>query len=260
MAAVLVSAIALALPANAQSTDAQSSDAAASTVATSAPAATRSYERFISGDYIFAPNASNEFAGNTNHVGPSFAGRAVGEFPIGNIPIMVEANAEQFSYPHPAGAVTNLGGRTSSFVPSSTLQDRDLDARLGVGFSVMNVRLYVGGSYIWLNNSYGYPPLNGAGFGIEKLPNLERSLSAFGDYYFYPQVTGTYADPVLGAQTLNYRFQKYEAGLAYSFALPSTALRPFVEAGWRGTYAAASLNAPLDRHAEGPFLGVGLKL
>lgn len=245
IAAFIASAIALGVCVNAA--DAQSA------------APSQTYEQFVSGDYLFAPTADNQFAPNTSQEGPSYAGRAVGEFPVESWSAMLEVNAEQLAYPHPAGFVTTIGRSGSSFVPAFTAQDRDLDVRLGVGL-LPKYRVYLGGSYIWMNNNYGYPQLTGAGFGIEKLPDLDRSLSAFGDYYYYPQLQGTYLSPTLGSQTLAYHYSKYEAGLAYSFPLGSMSVRPFVEAGWRGTYGWAGTNAPSNRHVEGPFLGIGLKL
>jgi hypothetical protein len=259
IAAILAPTIALCVSASARPAAAE--DTVPQSSAPSAPPSTPPpYEHFVSGDYIFAPTARNEFAPGTSREGPSFAGRAVGEFPLGKIPILLEVNAEQFTYPHPDGVVTHLGSRGASFVPGFNASERDIDARLGIGFNVLRWRVYVAGSYLWQNNNYGYPQLSGAGFGIEKLPDLGRRLSVFGDFFYYPQLQGTYLDPMLGPQTLQYRFSKYEAGVAYSFPVQSATVRPFVEAGWRGTYGWAAANAPIDRHVEGPFLGVGLKI
>ena len=66
-------------------------------------------------------------------------------------------------------------------------------SRLGV--QVLNPRVYLAGAYLWTSNNYGYPRMNGAGVGIEKLPDLDEPFSFFASYYYYPTLTGNFTDP-----------------------------------------------------------------
>jgi hypothetical protein len=58
---------------------------------------------------------------------------------------------------------------------------------------------------------------------------------------------------------LQYRYSKYEAGLAYSIPIASSSFGVFLEGGWRGNYGIAKQNAPINIHEEGPFAGIGFK-
>ena len=251
-------------------------------VATPAPTPTpkakpeRTYEQFVVGDYIFSPKVYNEFSAGNQQEGSSQAGRGVAEFPLGNIPFMLEFDAEQYAYPHVGdydgtvarnapcpvsgerGCVTTLGGGASLYVPSFKAEDRDFDARLGV--QVLSPRIYVGLSYLWLTNNYGYPQVHGPGLGIEKLPDLDHALSVFGDYYYYPQLSGNFSAAGVPPSQLQYRFAKYEAGLTYALPLARNAgFGIFIEGGWMGNSAFAKQLAPIDTHEAGPFAGIGIK-
>ena len=56
---------------------------------------------------------------------------------------------------------------------------------------VLQPRIYIGVGYLWVANNYGYPNLNGVGFGGEKLPDLNHFFSFFGSVWYYPSVNGT---------------------------------------------------------------------
>ena len=81
--------------------DARTAAAAAGHAPAPTPAPpSRVYEHFIVGDYIFKPQVFNQLSNGSNTAtwGPSFAGRAAIEFPIGNIPFMIEGYGEQYAY------------------------------------------------------------------------------------------------------------------------------------------------------------------
>ncbi|MGC1985274.1 MAG: copper amine oxidase N-terminal domain-containing protein, partial [Candidatus Cybelea sp.] len=159
-------------------------------------------EFFVAGDYVFSPKVYNEFSpGNTGT--STFAVRGAGEFALGNIPFMVEGNFERWQYPHNCNAsaasfspdcyVTTIGGQGSSPVQTNTqLDDQNVDARLAV--RVLNPRVYIGVGYMWVSGNYGYPNMNGVGFGLEKLPDLNHALSVFGSVWYYPDINGTYSN------------------------------------------------------------------
>jgi hypothetical protein len=240
----------------------------------------RVYEHFIVGDYIFKPTVYNQFSNgkDTSTWGPSYAGRAAIEFPLGGLPVMLEGYAEQYAYTHPGGSgiarnttcnnvaapagnpacVTPIGNGGSVWVPQFQAIDSDAGARLGV--QVANPRIYVAGAYLVGTNNYGYPRTHGFGFGIEKLPDLDKALSFFGSAYYYPQVEGGFTDPTTGAgYKLQYRFLQYQAGLAYNvpFGL-SKHTGVFVEAGFMGNSAINKQFLPSNGHHSGAFAGIGI--
>ncbi|HEY1655332.1 MAG TPA: copper amine oxidase N-terminal domain-containing protein [Candidatus Tumulicola sp.] len=214
---------------------------------------------FVAGDYIISPKVYNEFSpGNTGN--SSYAVRGALEFDALNIPWMVEGSFEQFGYPHNCGTtstttaidpqcmVTTIGNTGQTFVPAFTARDTDVDARLGI--RVLNPRVYIGVGYLWRSTNYGYPNMNGLGFGIEKLPDLNQPLSFFGNFWYYPQIKGT-----LGATDLEYNMYKYQAGVNYVIGGSPV----FIEAGWMGDNLTNKLNAPATSTANGPFVGLGVK-
>jgi len=160
---------------------------------TPAPIHTPYHDLFVAGDYIISPKIYNEFSpGNTGT--SSYAVRGAYEFSALNIPWMIEGSFEQYGYPHNCGAnnstvaapnpqcfVTGINGGYSTFVPAFSARDTDVDARLAI--RVLKPRVYIGVGYLWRSTNYGYPNMNGVGFGIEKLPDLNepsRSSAASG--------------------------------------------------------------------------------
>jgi len=235
-------------------------------------------EAFVAGDYIFSPKVYNEFSpGNSGS--NSYAIRGGGEFGIGSIPFMVEGSFERWQYPHncttsssstgvtsysPNCYVTIIGGGGSSPVSTATnLYDQDVDGRLAV--RVLNPRVYVGIGYLWVANNYGYPNLNGFGFGGEKLPDLNHTFSFFGSVWYYPSVNGTAAysieNPYPSAgftshsSALQYDILKYQAGV--TIGIGNTPI--FIEGGWMGDSWSNKENAPINRSYNGPFAGLGFR-
>jgi hypothetical protein len=232
-------------------------------------------EAFVAGDYIFSPSVYNEFNPGSHVSGSgSYAVRGGGEFSLGSIPFMLEGSYERWNYPHNCTTisgtpqancyVTVIGGNGSAPVPSMTLYDQDVDARFAV--RVLQPRIYVGVGYIWVANGYGYPNLNGVGFGGEKLPDLNNAFSYFGSIYYYPSVNGNASVtlpnhyPATGFHTstlpLQYNILKYQVGLTYAFGSSPI----FIEAGWMGDSWTNKENAPVNRSYNGPFAGLGLRL
>jgi hypothetical protein len=218
------------------------------------------YEHFIVGDYIGAPNVDNQFSPNSNNTlwGPSYAGRAAVEFSVNHVPFMAEGYGEQYAYAHPAGPVGAIGTGGSSFVPAFSPIDGDVSARIGV--KVADPRIYVGGAYMVTSNNYGYPRTHGFGYGVEKLPDLDRTLSFFASYYYYPENEGSFTDPTTGSNyLLQYRFQQYQAGLTYN--LPFAAFKSggiFFEAGFMGNQSTNKQFLPVNGHESGGFAGFGV--
>ncbi|MBV8118290.1 MAG: hypothetical protein JOZ01_09940 [Candidatus Eremiobacteraeota bacterium] len=96
--------------------------------------------------------------------------------------------------------------------------------------------------------------MNGVGFGIEKLPDLNIPLSFFGSFWYYPNVKGNYSNPVVSA-SLAYNLYKYQIGVDYVIGNSPV----FIEAGWMGDNLTNKTNAPSNSTANGPFVGLGIK-
>jgi hypothetical protein len=234
-------------------------------------------EAFIAGDYIFSPSVYNEF-NDGSHVSGSNGGYAVhgaGTFNIGALGFMVGGYFEHWPYGHDCTTissvpqlncyVTVIGANGSAPVAATNnLYDQNLDARLGFGLA--KLRVYIGGSYLWMTNNYGYPSMHGVGFGGEKLPDLNHALSFFGSVYYYPSVSGNATVslpnhyPTTGFYSatlpLQYNILKYQAGLTYSFGT----FPMFIEGGWMGNTWTNKVNAPDNRTYNGPFVGLGFKV
>jgi hypothetical protein len=238
----------------------------------------RVYEHFIVGDYIAEPVAYNAISNgqNTATWGPSYAGRAAIEFPVGGIPLMLEGYGEQYAYTHPGGiaprnvncntnglagnpaCITPIGSGGSLYVSQFQAIDSDASARLGV--QVAKPRIYVAGAYLWTASNYGYPRMYGAGFGIEKLPDLDQALSVFGSVYYYPSVAGNFTNP-LNNITYNVqdRFLQYQAGVTYNLPLAfNKTTGIFIEAGYMGTNTNNKQFLPTNGHESGGFGGIGI--
>ncbi len=234
---------------------------------TPAPVATPYLDKFIAGDYIISPKVYNEFnpgttASNTNG-GFSYGIRAGAEFNLFNLPWMLEGDYRQLNYPHncsgaagdPSCMVTGIGGNYATYVPAFTVRDYDFDARLGL--KVMNPRIYIGIGYMWRGNNAGYPRMSNVGFGIEKLPDLDRPFSIYGSVWYYGNVKGTTNASYSGgtSYTLAYNVLKTQLGLSYSFANSPL----FIEAGVDGESQQAKTNAPGGGSNFGAYVGLGLK-
>ncbi|MDP9110822.1 MAG: copper amine oxidase N-terminal domain-containing protein, partial [Candidatus Eremiobacteraeota bacterium] len=135
-----------------------------------------------------------------------------------------------------------------------------LDGRLE--YKLADPNIYVGLGYLQTSTSYGYPHLRSIGVGLEKLPDLNRRLTAFGSVFFYPNASGDYT--VANAASPNnsktyrqvYAITKYDIGLAYS--LKNFPI--YIYGGFSGDRYAKRQNAPIDQTHGGPYLGLGLKI
>ncbi|HEY5425040.1 MAG TPA: copper amine oxidase N-terminal domain-containing protein [Candidatus Tumulicola sp.] len=227
---------------------------------TPTPMATPYHDLFIAGDYIISPKVYNEFSPGTtaSNTAAGFSWRLHGavEFDLFNLPWMVEGDYRQYNYQHPNGFVTNIGLTGATFVPSFNVRDYDLDAR--VGLRILQPRIYIGVGYLWRSNNAGYPGINGVGFGLEKLPDLNRPFSFYASGYYYPSVKGTCDSPSPcpgGPFSLEYNVLKYDLGVSYAFQ----GIPLFIEGGYLGDKGWAQSAAPGPFSEAGPYVGIGLK-
>lgn len=227
---------------------------------TPAPKATPYKDVFIAGDYIFSPKVYNEFSpGNKGK--SSYSVRGAIEFDAFNLPWMLEGNFSQYQYPHnctgagdPQCLVTTIAQTGQTFVPGFTARDSDFDGRFGL--KVADPRIYVGVGYLYRTTNYGYPRLNGFGFGAEKLPDLNQPFSLYGSVWYYPNAKGDFTDPGTGiGYRLAYNILKYQVGGTVNFGNSPV----FLDLGWMGDNGKNKTNAPGDFSKNGPYLGLGIK-
>ena len=245
------------------------------------------YEHFIVGDYIFSPTVYNEFSqGHSAGSSASYEGRAAFEFPLFNLPWMVEGEYRNWAYQHnstypppgttssaygaalcgPGGrgdstgsCVATIGNVGSTYVPGFTARDQYYDARFGL--KVVDPRIYVAVGYLWTVNNYGYPRLNGFGFGLEKLPDLDQPFSVYGSVYYYPSIQGNLdaaTSPLFAGQTLSYRDLKYQGGITYTIG-NFAGFGVFLDANYSGDTLRVKNLAPASANHGGAAVGIGLK-
>jgi len=154
---------------------------------------------------------------------------------------------------------TTIDGGTA-FAPVFMARQSSLDVRLE--YKIANPRIYAGVGYLHADNSYGYPQLNAAGFGLEKLLDLKPGINLYGSAFYYPSASGSYT--VTSAASVNagrvfqqqYGIVKYDLGLALVFAR----FPVYLFGGYAGDKYFASQNAPIGQAHDGPYVGIGVKL
>jgi hypothetical protein len=246
--------------------------------ATPTPTAAPYYDFYVAGDYIIQPRVYNEFVpganSDNNNGGFSYRLHGAIEYPIDKFPFMVEVDYRQWNWQHNCGGadcfVTAIGGLFQTSVPSFVGKNFDFDARLGI--RILKPRIYIVGGYMNWGNNYGYPNLDGAGVGLEKLPDLDHVFSWYGSALYYFGVSGNYLSTsgVVNGQFPNgscsvqapcnyrvgYDILKYDLGVSYTF--PGFPL--FIEAGFMGDRGYNQDAAPIGFSIYGPYAGIGLKI
>jgi hypothetical protein len=235
------------------------------------------FVRYAAGDYIISPRVYNAFVpganSNNSTGGFSFRLHGAAEFPLGNFPFMVAIDYRQINWQHQCGGnnclVTAIGGLFQTQVQPFNGRDFDFDARLGI--RILNPHIFLAGAYMSRGNNYGYPTQDGAGVGLEALPNLEHAFTVYGSAYYFFSVGGNIltTSGVVNSQFPNgsctvaapcnyrvaYDILKFDIGVAYSF--PGQPF--FVEAGFLGSRGWNMDAAPIGFSESGPYAGIGLK-
>jgi len=142
-----------------------------------------------------------------------------------------------------------------------------LDGRLE--FKVFNPHFYIGAAYMSDTNNYGYPRINGFGFGAEKLPDFNNTsaLSYYASAFYYPSMSGNYTVPAVnqfGIPSANaglvfkqqFQITKYDVGLTYKFGNAPTGL--YILVGYSGDRWTVKTNAPVGQSHGGPYAGLGI--
>jgi hypothetical protein len=268
------------------------------------PAPTEKYEAFVAGDFDISPKVFNELSPGENGSNSysvkgavefplagqrwmlegnyqqlrydhpanlGYAGCTAGpgcSTVVGNDPVYQYGNCPSPSDP---GCVTTVGyqnvinynGLGQAYVPAFTAIESTFDARFG--FKVVDPRVYIGvGGFFKQEKYLGYPNLSGAGFGLEKLPDLDNVFSLYGNVWYYPTISGTYTypnskylGPLSGTNaTLSYSALTYEFGGTLDFGKSPL----YLDFGYQGQHYRGKANAPSDGSVNSPYVGLGLHL
>jgi hypothetical protein len=195
--------------------------------------------------------------------GLSFGSHGAIELPpiTRDVDFMISEQADQYAYPHTAsgqtgfcpgstGCVTTFASNPGqTYVPGFNAVDSDISGHLGIGFRP--VRIYAAIAYIQDYNNYGAPNMQGFGYGIEKLADVDRVFAPYGSVYYYPHV---------GAGTsTQYNEYTYQVGLAYNLfavGIPGA----FLDAGFSGNRMDQKINAAIDQVHHAAYAGVGIHI
>jgi len=244
-------------------------------------------QRFVMIDGAVTGKTYDEFVPGTTTGG--FGIRAAAEVPVLGHNWMAQLDFRDYNYQHasagtmangitfacPAGnpgCVTPIGyqtyDRTLSPAPTNFVNAfgvSDSTTQIGFGSKIAPIeRFYVSVGYVFRGtNAPGYPTESGMGFGIDKLPDLDRALSFYGNFWLYFNVNGNYTGPTnagLGSLsgypfTVAYRLYAYRFGFTYS--LPHVPI--FLDLSDVGDRADVSANGPSDAIHNALFMGAGTK-
>lgn len=220
------------------------------------PAATPKPESYLILDYFLKPKIYNEFSpGNTANAN-LWSFRTGEEFHAFQLDLALDETIDTWIYPHncngvgdPQCMVTTIGGNGSAYVPAFQALDRTSETHLGI--KIAEPRIYLAAGYMVRTTRYGYPPMLGLGYGLMKLPDLDRPFSLYASLFYYPRVKGGN-----GLYDLGYHVTSYRAGFTYALAKSPL----FIDGGFVGDSGSNAFNAPSGFTHSGAFLGLGLKI
>jgi len=229
------------------------------------------YEKFVAGDYLFAPSVYNNLDPGTNGK-DSFEGKAAAEFPLFNIPWMLEGDYTSIRYPHDSngsplgtscatfvsGCANGIGAQGEVYVPSFQARNDDFEGRFGL--KVADPRIYIGIGYLFRNTNYEggafETQMHGFGGGLDKLPDLDQPFSLYGSVFYYPSVT-TNSNQNLGNGNfgeVQYRILKYKIGATVGVGKSPI----FLDLGFLGDRENDKQNASGNNTLSGPYAGLGI--
>jgi hypothetical protein len=229
------------------------------------PASRAPYPGFVQAAFAWGKNY-NEFSAGQYCRNGSYAAGGAYAFP--GSPFAVKVDFRQDEYVTSDEIQDSFGNHYTiygtidggfAFTPVFLARQSTLDARLE--FKVAEPRIYIGGGYLRTSTNYGYPHLNGAGGGVEKLPDLWPGIGVFGSVFYYPTASGDYTvnQPTSTNFGKSYRQQyqilKYDVGLDLAFK----SFPVYVYGGFSGDRYVAKQNAPLNQTHSGPYVGLGVR-
>jgi hypothetical protein len=241
------------------------------TIAPAVPAAIKTPQPHVSANYgfiqaaYFSPKNYNEFSAGQGC--PSYL--LSGAYVFKGSKFAVKGDYRQDDYVTSNNFVDGIGNHYTRFAtidggtaltPVFAARQSTLDARLE--YQIADPDIYVGLGYLHTANNFGYPQLNGLGFGIEKLQQLHSGGNFYGSAFYYPSAAGnyTFGNPTSSnyGAVLQQRYQvvKYDVGLS----LVAAHVPVYLYGGFTGDRYVARSNAPIGQRHDGPYIGLGVKL
>jgi hypothetical protein len=255
--------------------------------ADSAPPTPAPPEHFVTVDGAVTGTTYNELAPGTSTGG--WGVHAVAEIPVIGHNWAAQLDYRGYSYQHKAlgtmangitfacaagdpGCVTPIGFQTynRAFTPGpvnylNAFNAQDSTTQISFGTKIAPIeRYYVSVGYVFRGtNAPGYPGEGGMGFGIDKLPDVDRAFSLYGNFWVFFNVGGNVTGPSTAALggfsgypfTVSYRLFTYRLGA--TFNIPKTPL--FLDLSDVGDRADVTSAAPSDAQHNALFLGAGIK-
>ncbi len=223
------------------------------------------YDRYLTFDYLPALRAYNELSpGNVGN--RSTEEHAAIEFSLFRFHLVALGGFNLFDYPHEQdspvpvdcashpneeGCVEVIGDGGRVFIPAFNVNDYELEA--GLGFRIAPDHWYVTADYIYSATNFGDPDLLGGGFGIQKLPDLDRQFSLYGRVNYYPEISNPHILGAIAGHALSYHYLKYEVGATWR--LPKSF---FANLAYGCDEHYNRSNAPANASLCGPQVGVGV--
>jgi hypothetical protein len=245
-------------------------------------------EHFIMVDGSAGGVTNNELA--TGQGTSGFGIKAAAEIPIIGHNWVAQVDYRSYNYQHKAatgmangitfacpvagdpGCVTPIGFQTYdrvfnpgpiNYIGAFSAQDSTTQITLGSKIAPIE-RYYVSVGYLLRNtNAPGYPSLGGMGFGLDKLPDVDRPFSIYGNFWLFFNVSGNYTgsnSAALGGFAgypfkVAYRVYTYRVGA--TFKIPYTPV--FLDLSDVGDRADVTSAAPSAAQHNAIFAGAGVK-
>jgi hypothetical protein len=207
-------------------------------------------EHFAVVDAAIAGKTHNELSNGETTTG--FGVRAVYELPIVGHNWVAQIDYHGNTYHHTAngalangitfacpandpGCVTPIGTKTFNSVLSpgpanylNAVSATDSTTQLSFGSKISRVeRYYISAGYMIRSFNYlNYQTMSGLGFGLDKLPDVDRAVSVYGGFWVFFNVNGKYNAPSTAALggfsgypfTVAYRMFTYRLGATINIA------------------------------------------
>ncbi len=244
-------------------------------------------EHFIMFDGAATGTTYNELASGTNSSGWGI--RALAEVPVIGHNWVAQIDYRAYNYQHfangampngitfacPAGdpgCVTPIGFVTYNHVFSpgpvsyiNAFAAQDTTTQIGFGSKIAPIeRYYLSVGYVIRGtNAPGYPTEGGLGFGLDKLPDVDRTFSIYGNFWVFFNVGGNITGPTaaslgsLSAYPLTVAYRLFTYRLGATFTIPNTPV--FLDLSDVGDRADVSSAGPGSAQHNALFLGAGVK-
>ena len=228
---------------------------------------------WVVGDYTYAGKVYNEFSAGYR-LQSSYRVNGGVALTLGkNFSVYGSGDWRQFQYFHqqlgptpPAGpngvipcpnagnpgCVTVIGGHGQTFIPTFRARENDTDVHLGFGLA--EPKIYLAAGWVFKTNNWGYPNINGVGFGLELLPDLYREFSIYGNYFYYPNVRGAFTAPNGQGFITGYQEQRYTVGGTLN--IPKTPI--YFDLGYLGDRGNTKYDSVVGYTHNGGYVGLGI--